>query len=375
MRATARALAVLACAAGCVACAPLARLPYRPDQPPTVSLPAVRVGVGDARAAFAALFEDELREDGRQAGEGAARWLHGVDAANALPAAEASRLRASFAARASATAVLIVPGLFGDCVSAQSVPFGDGELRTPERSVVEAYRQYDDLGLRSVRMVPLPGRASSASNGRLLADAILTEAGRPGVARIVVIAYSKGLPDLLHAMDLLQADGGLPRSLDAVVSVAGAVMGTPLADFYESVYDVVSPLVSPLDCTAQRPGDLASLTRRERIAWLTAHPLAAGPSYYSVVAHAPLDELAPPLRWAARQLAAVDPRNDGQILAADAVLPGSTLLAEARADHWDVALPRDRHPDALWRSLTSGRSYPREALFRALLKWVVGGRP
>jgi hypothetical protein len=41
-----------------------------------------------------------------------------------------------------------------------------------------------------------------------------------------------------------------------------------------------------------------------------------------------------------------DERNDGQVLAVDAVLPGSTLLAEARADHWDVALPRDRHPSA-----------------------------
>jgi hypothetical protein len=46
-----------------------------------------------------------------------------------------------------------------------------------------------------------------------------------------------------------------------------------------------------------------------------------------------------------------------------------------RADHWDVALPRDRHPDAMMRALTSGRGYPREALFRATLKWVVTTAP
>jgi hypothetical protein len=37
-----------------------------------------------------------------------------------------------------------------------------------------------------------------------------------------------------------------------------------------------------------------------------------------------------------------------------------------------LALPRNRHPDAWVRSLTSGRSYPREALPRAILRWVIG---
>jgi hypothetical protein len=85
--------------------------------------------------------------------------------------------------------------------------------------------------------------------------------------------------------------------------------------------------------------------------------------------------MAPPLRLTARQLAAIDPRNDGQLIAADAILPGSTLLAEARADHWDVAIPRDRDPNALLRATTSGRGYPREALFRAMLKWVLATAP
>jgi hypothetical protein len=75
------------------------------------------------------------------------------------------------------------------------------------------------------------------------------------------------------------------------------------------------------------------------------------------------------------QLSVLDARNDGQLLASDAMLPRSTLLAEARADHWDVALPRDRHPNALIRLLSSGRAYPREALFRAMMQWVVGDGP
>ncbi len=70
-------------------------------------------------------------------------------------------------------------------------------------------------------------------------------------------------------------------------------------------------------------------------------------------------------------MSVVDLRNDGQLFASDTVLPGSVLLAEARADHWDVALPRDRHPNAVVRSMSSGRAYPREALFRATIKWIV----
>jgi hypothetical protein len=88
-----------------------------------------------------------------------------------------------------------------------------------------------------------------------------------------------------------------------------------------------------------------------------------------------MEDMAPLLRVTARQLAAIDPRNDGQLLASDALLPGSTLLAELHADHWDVALPRDRHPNEMLRALTSGRGFPREALFRTTLKWVVGTAP
>jgi hypothetical protein len=353
------------------ACAPTALLSYRPDQPPTVTLPVARAGIGDARPAFAALFAAELH-----AGDGGGQgpWLHGVPALS-TPAPPDPGLHARFAARAASTSVLMVTGLFGDCLGAQAVPFGDGLMRPPPATLDEGYRQYDDLGLLSIRFVSVPGRASTEANGKRLAEAIRAEAARPGVERIVLVGYSKGVPDLQHALALLQRDGGVPAAVAALVSIAGAVMGTPLADHYESAYDAVSPHVTPFDCSPSQGGDLASLTRRERVAWLAAHPLPPGLAAFSIVAHAPAADMSPLLRVPAQWLAAVDPRNDGQLLASDAMLPGSTLLAEVRADHWDVALPRDRHPDAMMRALTSGRGYPREALFRATLKWVVGTAP
>lgn len=358
-----------AAALACVACAPRAMLNYRDGDPPTVSLPVGLAGVDDRSAAFAALFAAELQRGGT-GGDTTERWLHGsVDSSSGALIAQ---LRQAFADRAATTAVLVVPGLFGDCLVAQAVPFGDGVLRTPERSPIEAYAQYADLGLHSIRMLPLPGRSAAAANGERIAQAIRAIAADPAVAHIVLVAYSKGATDALHALAALRAQGAVPVKLAALVSVAGVVMGTPLADRYEAVYDALSPHFRPFDCSSSEGGDMASLTRRERGPWLAANPPPAGPAYYSVVAHAQPRQMSPLLRASGKLLAAVDPRNDGQVIASDAILPGSVLLAQANADHWDLALPRERHPDAAMRAMTSGRAYPREALFRAMLVWVVG---
>lgn len=374
------ALAVALAGAGC---APVAVLPYVADRPPTVTLPIAQAGIEDARAGFAAVFAAQRRAAGAGAGGTGAdtvSWLNGLGSAAAAPAREGAdeavrALERAFAARAAGTAVLIVPGLFGDCVGDQSLPFGDGVVRDPDRNLTQAYAQYRDLGLRTIRAVPLRGRASSAHNAGRLATEIRAETARAGVDRVVLVAYSKGVADTLQALTALERDGGVPKAVSALVSIAGVVMGTPIADSLEWLYGSISPHVDPLRCTPSDGHDLGSVTRRERIAWLAANPPPPRVRYYSVVAHAPGDAIAPPLRPFYRQLAAIDPRNDGQMLASDALLPGSVLLAEARADHWDVALPRDRHPNPLMRALASGRVYPREALLRALIKWVVSATP
>lgn len=356
------------------ACAPLPLVPYGQATVPTVNLPLAHTGIGDHRQAFAALFGQIQKAHGFPA-QGIKEWLHGVaDAGDADHTNENDRLQ-RFRAMAADTSVLVVPGLLSDCVDTQSVPFGDGVVRERESSHTEAYRQYADLGLNSVRMVPLAGRASSNTNGAALAQAILTEASRPGVLRIVLVGYSKGVADAMVALNLLASQGQLPQSLVALVSVAGTVMGSPVADYFEPLYNMVSARVAPLDCAPSQGGDIESVSRHERVAWLAAHTLPAAMRYYSIVAHAPVNELASPLRLLANLLAEQDARNDGQMLMGDSILPRSALLAEARADHWDVALPRNRHPSAWVRAFTSGRDYPREALFRALIVWVLSDLP
>jgi hypothetical protein len=363
------ALATLAC----VACSSPPTLPDRSAHLTMVTLPLNLAGIDDARQSFAELFKEELAAGGSASQKTVAAWLWGVSAGAGDNGALLPAIRGAFATRAPSASVLIVPGLFGDCFDTQSVPYGDGKVRTREASLTEAYRQYDDLGLLGIRSLAVPGRASSAANGRVIADAIRSEAARPGVSRIVIVAYSKGVPDALHALAQLQAEGGVPSSVTALVSVAGVVMGTPFADHFDAVFESLSPLVQPFDCSPSDGQEVASVTRRERVSWLATNRPPASLRYYSIVAYATRDEIALALRPAYAALSAYDLRNDGQLYASDAILPGSVLLAEARADHWDVALPRDRHPNPAMRALTSGRAYPREALFRAIVKWVVSG--
>jgi hypothetical protein len=346
-------------------------LPERALHGPTVTLPLAMAGIEDAREPFATLFDRELRAGAKAKRGSTATWLNGVAGEPSETGSSLSAIDGRFAELAPSTSVLIVPGLFADCFESQSVPFGDGVERQREASVTEAYRQYDDLRLLGIRAVSLPGRTSPAANGRLVAEAIRAEASRPGVLRIVIIAFSKGAPDVLHALSQLETEGGVPPAVTALVSVAGVVMGTSMADQYEAAFGALSPLVQPLDCSPSDGQELASLTHRERVAWLTAHPPPRSLRYYSIVAIASDEYVAPSLRPFHSALNRFDLRNDGQLYASDAILPGSTLLAEARADHWDVALPRDRHPSAAMRALTSGRPYPREELFRATLKWVL----
>jgi len=353
-------------------CAPLTPAPEPATSVMSVRLPLGLAGIADSRQDFAALFESEWHAGSARQGERLGDWLHGVSPSTEAANETLAALRAAFAARAAGTSVLVVPGLFGDCVDSQSVPFGDGVVRTRERSTTEAYLQYGDLGLAGIRSISLPGRETSIRNGLRLAEQIRLEAARPGVTRIVLVAYSKGVPDALHALDQLQAEGGIPVSVMALVSVAGVVMGTPFADHFEPLFETLSPHWQPLDCSPSDGREVSSVTRRERVAWLQAHPLPAGLRYYSIVAHAPRQEIGVGLRAVYTAMSVLDARNDGQLFASDAILPGSILLAEVRADHWDVALPRDRHPSAIVRAVGSGRAYPREALFRATIQWVVG---
>jgi len=76
------------------------------------------------------------------------------------------------------------------------------------------------------------------------------------------------------------------------------------------------------------------------------------------------------LRSSYRALAELDPRNDGQVLWSDAVIPGATLLGYVRGDHWAIALPFSRASSVLASILIDRNAFPREVLLEAIVRTV-----
>ncbi len=360
----------------CSGCASWVAPPEVLSPHPIVNLPITAAGVKDERPAFAVLFAQELQAHPGPKPQPIDAWLHGIEKqTDKEKPSSLKALNQRFTEQVPGTSVLLVPGLFADCFEDQSVPFGDGLVREPGLNRREAYRQYADLGLAGIRSIAVAGRESSEANALRVAEAIRQEAARPEVKRIVLVAYSKGVPDSLRALTLLRTQQGLPPALTDLVSVAGVVMGTRLADHFENLFENLSTRIDPFGCSASDGREVSSVTQRESVAWLVAHPPPAELRYHSVAGFAKASEIGISLRPFNAALNNIDPRNDGQLLSRDAILPGSSLLAEARADHWDIALPRERHPNSLMRASTSERGYPREALFRSLIKWVLAAEP
>jgi hypothetical protein len=84
------------------------------------------------------------------------------------------------------------------------------------------------------RILDVGGRGSTAENAERLALDITASAddARP----FVIVAYSRGLPDVL---ELLVTRPAAAARVAAVVSVAGASNGSPLADRFRAAYDLL----------------------------------------------------------------------------------------------------------------------------------------
>lgn len=94
----------------------------------------------------------------------------------------------------------------------------------------------------------------------------------------------------------------------------------------------------------------------------------------SLVALPEPDRVSAVLRPGYRRIARLDPCNDGQVVWADAIVPGGTLLGYVNADHWAVALPIVRGAPPGLRSLAAApvdrNGFPREVLLEAVVRQV-----
>jgi len=335
-------LSALLC--GCSA-SPL--LAFRQNTPAVVLYPISETSLRDGRADFR-LVLCRLFEERNPYAQGwtCERALYRLS--NEPTPTPASDLPASNGART----VVFVPGILGQCIEESVKPFQT------------AYPRLEALGYK-VYYVSVSGRSSSTANARELRDklaALRAERRQP----LTLVTYSKGTAD---ALEMLVAYPETAGWIEAMISVAGVVSGSPLADRFDDLYERLAKRLPFPDCAPGDGGGVRSLTRETRLAWLASHRLPLSVRFYSLAAMAPAERISAPLRPFHYLLSDIDPNNDGQVLITDALIPGSTLLGYAAADHWAISMPFLESKSAL-RAFVDKNDFPRDILIEALLRYV-----
>lgn len=341
------ALAIACGTSGC-GIAPLTQ--YNLDVP-AVSLRTIQSKpLTDGRARFRDIFCTLMQQEGRLTGgaEQCSKLLHQLSdepirwkAAGTLPKHN------------PALRIVVVPGLLNECLSNLVNVFDDAAERLREKGY-------------QIDWVNVGGLSSSRQNAAQIAQYVRNSPPRTG-ERLLFVGHSKGAADIL---EFLVSYPDLADRVSAVVSVAGAVNGSPLADWSAAPLEFWARWIPEGWCY---PGDdeaLDSLRRSERLGWLSKHTLPDSVAYFSLGTFTDRDRISWPLLAGYDLLSFIDPRNDGQLLFFDQAIPGATLLGYANADHWSVALPvTTKLP---WLDLTAGTGpeFPRDLLLEAIVLYV-----
>ena len=66
-----------------------------------------------------------------------------------------------------------------------------------------------------------------------------------------------------------------------------------------------------------------------------------------------------------------DPRNDGQVIFYDQVIPGASLFGYINLDHWAIAVPvKEKTASSAWEA-TATHPHVRAILFEAMILFLV----
>jgi hypothetical protein len=252
--------------------------------------------------------------------------------------------------------VIFVPGAFQACFPEVAVPF-EG-----------AFAQLRSQGHR-IDVVRLGARSSSERNAEELARIVIADR-LTADEKLVLIGHSKGVPDILVFLARYPV---LAEQVSVVVSIAGAVNGTRLADWVSPLIPL-PPWFGVTPCEAGDGGVLQSLRHEERMRWWSKNRLPDHIRYFSLGAVTTADAAARIFDLPRQKLARASELNDGQLLFFDQAIPGSTLLGYANADHWDVVLGAQQRW-SYWAANRATRVYPRDALFEALMRYLSEAMP
>jgi len=175
---------------------------------------------------------------------------------------------------------------------------------------------------------------------------------------------------VVDTLEALLAYPELQSRITAVISLAGAIGGSPLADIAPDVAVSIMRNTPGVQCKDGDGAAFESLSRVVRQEWLATHPLPANIRFYSIVTLPQPERISAGLKPGYNLLSDIDPRNDGILLFYNQVIPGSTLLGYVNADHWAVATNFDSSQYALVRALADKTDFPRQALLEAALRFV-----
>jgi hypothetical protein len=318
---------------------------------PSVLLPTAQGGVVDGRGRFREIFKEVLsaRSPKSQTGapwdDGTTLWkLDGEPPGTGKPAPSGPS--------GGTFRVVMVPGLLAECVAEKSTVFSDARV------------QLEEIGYKT-DYIQTRGRKGSSENADLIRDAVT---GMPAGEKLIFVTHSKGTVDTLEALVKYPS---LAERTAAVVSVSGAVNGSPLAEAFP---EFLLKLAHELPLSSCPPGEnieaVRSLRRNVRLSWLSTHQLPKSVRYYSLAAFTARENTSRILRPFYDILAGTEPINDSLVICSDAIIPGSVLLGYPNADHVAVAMPFDPKASHTMAWLIDKNDYPRAALLEAAVRFV-----
>ena len=307
--------------------------------------PDAPAGITDERARFRNNFCAEF--DARRQPDDSSTcdtWLHQLsDEAEPSPASKVERNQLQ---------ALFVTGAFSECFDASALPYASAIAALAESD--------DDFGT-----IVVGGRSGTEHNAGQIAGFLDVWPVETETA-LVLIGYSKGTTDILQ---FLVDYPELAGRVSAVVSVAGAVGGSILADRFDGLYDLMFSHLPSGHCEKGDGEVLDSLNTDIRTEFLAEHELPKHIRYYSLVAFTTRERVARALVPSWDSLLQDSRRNDGQLVPVHALLPNSSLLAYLNADHWAVAMELElEHGFIASREFEA--PFPHTALLSSILQTV-----